>query len=148
MFNLAKRLTTVLGDAFGHLLGFLANVADAATHPLERAADAVDKTLGNWDRQTKLGETGGNRMKRIFEEGTTALGKWLTLIGSVGAWCSTSSTPTSTQSNEVLDSITKTVGKWNEWVKSNPDKIQKFFDDTPAGREVGRWTRSASCSRT
>jgi hypothetical protein len=139
MFGLADKLTTRLSSAFGHLLAFLSNVADAATKPLERASGAIDKTFANWDRSTTRGSKGGKRMSRIFDEGTTALGKWFKLLGALGQLLLSFFDVTSGQSGKLLDSLTKTVNKWNEWVNSKHGKseIRDFFEKVmPAAKET------------
>lgn len=135
MFAAAGPVILDLERGIENLLGFFSNIAEAAMPALQTAADAIANTIGRWDENTRKGTTGFERMTEIFNDGVVALGKWLSLVGALSKLVLDFFGVTNDQSNGMLDSLTKTVNKWDEWV-TNADNAKAISDAIETAREA------------
>jgi hypothetical protein len=121
-------------QAVTHIFTTLENITEAARPFLHEATTDFDHWTGSWAKGTDnisktRAEIGhmvddARAWTRMWEEG------WRLLDDIMHAGRA------SDQGNNMLEDFTKTMDRWDEWVKENPEKVRSFFRQTVEGAEA------------
>lgn len=114
-----------------HIFGTVENIITASRPFVKEATDAFDRWTGGWERSTSNVAKTREEIGRMVEDAKTWERMWMSgwhllhdimVAGDANA-----------QGNNLLGDFTKTMDRWDSWVKQNPQKVKSFFTSTVEG---------------
>lgn len=132
----SKMFAENLGNAeesVTHIFSTLENIATAARPFLHEATVAFDHWTGSWESGTKNISQTRTSIGHMVEDAKVWSRMWMEgwkllhdIMVAGGA---------TQQGNTMIGSFTKSMDRWDAWVKQNPQKVHAFFRQTREGAE-------------
>jgi len=120
-------------QAVTHIFTTLENITEAARPFLHEATTDFDHWTGSWAAGTSSISKTRAEIGHMVDDARAWTHMWEAGFRLLDDIMKTGGA--SQQGNNMLEDFTKTMDRWDEWVRDNPQKVQSFFKQTVEGAE-------------
>lgn len=90
----------------------------------------MDNAFLRWTEHVRMSSDNSAHLSGIVDKLVSQFDSWMRLIGALGRVLFTFFGAGAAQGQTMVDKLTQILNKWNEWMKSNPDKMKRFFSES------------------
>ena len=115
-------------DGLSNLWGSLTNIAAIGSEFLPGFGDSFSNVMKDFRAWTESPD-GQNKIRDFMKDSIKALGDIKDLFVEMGRVIGGLFSTSEENGQSMLESITAQLREWADWIRDNPDKMQKFWDD-------------------